>query len=145
MVRPGFTLPELLIVLATAMLLLALTGTIGVNTFPKHQLRSETQTVVQMLRQAQTFTITRREDSVWGVHLTAADATLFAGASYVARDSDHDQVHVLPAGITPSGLTDVIFEALRGITSDTGTITLTADATSESATITINANGVIEH
>lgn len=143
--QAGFTLVEMLIVLAIAFLLFGVVGSIASNTYPKNQLRSEMQTVVQTLRQAQALTIARKHDSIWGAHMTSTDVTLFAGSSYATRDTQYDRVHTFPSGISVSGLTDVVFEAFRGTTTQTGTITLTSDATSESVSITINANGVIEH
>jgi prepilin-type N-terminal cleavage/methylation domain-containing protein len=144
MFQRGFTLVEMLIVLAIALLLFAVIGSIASNTYPKHSLRAQTDVVIQTLREAQAFTLARKYDSVWGVHLTSSGLTLFAGASYAARNATYDQTHSFPSGITVSGLTDVVFDALRGTTSQTGTITLTSNATSESNAITINANGVIE-
>jgi prepilin-type N-terminal cleavage/methylation domain-containing protein len=144
MFQKGFTLIEMLIVLAIAFLLFAVIGSIASNTYPKHSLRSQTYVVIQTLRQAQAMTIARKHDSVWGAHLTSNDLTLFVGASYATRNVVYDQTHTFPSGITLSGLSDVVFEAIRGTTTQTGTITLTSTATSESNTITINANGVIE-
>lgn len=145
MSQKGFTLVEMLIVLAIAFLLFGVIGSIASNTYPKNQLRAQADTVVQTLRTAQSLTIARKNDSVWGVHLTATDMTLFSGIDYPTRDPLYDQVHTFPSGVSVSGLTDVVFNALYGTTSQAGTITVTSDATSESNTITININGVIEH
>lgn len=141
MARAGFTLVELLIVLAIVLLILSLTGTIATNTYPKSQLRANAGLVAQTLREARSYTIARRHESVWGVHLTATDMTLFAGGSYETRNTSYDQVHAFPSGITVSGLNDVVFDALLGTTSQAGTITLTSSATGESMTITVNAQG----
>ncbi len=144
MLPRGFTLIEMLIVLAILFLLFGVIGSIASNTYPKHSLRAQTDVVVQTLREAQALTLARKQDSTWGVHLTSNNVTLFAGTSYATRNTLYDQVHSIPSGISMSGLTDVVFDALLGTTSQTGTITLISDATSESNTITINANGVIE-
>lgn len=143
--QAGFTLVEMVIVLAISLMLFGIIGSIASNTYPKNQLRSEVASVVQTLRQAQALTIARKYDSVWGVHLTSTDSTLFVGSSYATRNTQYDRIHSFPSGVSVSGLTDVVFETLRGTTTQTGTITLTSDATSESVSITINTNGVIEH
>lgn len=144
--RPfGFTLVEMLIVLALTMLLFGVISTIATNTHPKIQLRAETEVVVQTLRHAQAWTLAQKQDSTWGVYRTASDITLFVGSSYATRDPLYDQVHLFPSGITTSGLTEVVFDLLRGTTSNTGNIVLTSTATSESYTISVNANGVIDY
>lgn len=141
----GFTLIELIIVLAIAMMLFGVIGTIASNTYPKNQLRSEADTVVQTIRQAQVLTLARKYDSVWGVHRTGTDLTLFAGSSYEARNQLYDRVHLFPSGVTSSGLIDVVFDGLRGTTTQIGTMTITSQATAESEVITITQSGLVEH
>lgn len=140
----GFTLVELLIVFAIALLVLSLTGSIASNTYPKSQLRSHSSAVTQTLREAQAFTITKKHDSVWGVHLTQSNMTLFAGASYATRDTAYDRTHAFPSNITAGGLTDIVFDAFVGTTAQTGTVTLTSLATGEIVNVTVNENGNVE-
>lgn len=140
----GFTLIELVIVLSITLMLSAIVGALSSNTLPKTQLKSESESVVETLRRAQALSIAGKHDQLWGVHLTGTNMTLFAGTEYSTRDTQYDQIRTFPSGITVSGLTDVVFEALIGETSNTGTITLTADATSETETITVNGRGLVE-
>lgn len=140
----GFTLIELVIVLAITLMLSAIVGALSSNTLPKTQLKSESEAVVETLRRAQALSIAGKHDQLWGVHFTGTTLTLFAGASYDLRDTQYDQVHTFASGITVAGLTDVLFAALIGETSNTGTITLTADATSETESVTVNARGLVE-
>jgi hypothetical protein len=100
--------------------------------------------VVETLRRAQAFTVSGKRDSVWGAHFTGTDMTLFAGASYATRLTQYDEVHVFPSSLSVSGLTDVVFDALTGATSTTGTIVLSVDATGQSKTIVVSATGLIE-
>lgn len=141
----GFTLVELVIILAILLLLFAIVGSLSSNTLPKSQLLSSAETVVQTLRRAQALSIAGKHDSLWGVYLTASDITLFAGSSYATRNTEHDQREVFPAGITVSGISEVVFEAITGETSNPGTIMLVADATGQTSTITIYASGLIEN
>lgn len=141
--RTGFTLVELLIVFSISMILFGIIGSIASNTYPKNQLRSETQTVVQTIRQAQVLTLARKNDTVWGVHFEGTTMTLFAGSSYQTRDELLDRTHVFASGVIVSGLTDIVFVSLTGTTQQTGQIILSSQATSESLTLTINENGVV--
>ena len=140
----GFTLIELVIVLSITLMLSAIVGALSSNTLPKTQLHSESEAVIENLRRAQAFSIAGKHDQLWGVHLTSTNLTLFAGSSYALRDTQYDQVRTFPAGITVTGLSDILFAALSGSTSNTGTIILTADATSETEVITVNARGLVE-
>ena len=140
----GFTLIELIIILAITLLLAATVGTLSSNTFPKNQLINESDTVVQTLHRAQALTIAGKHDLSWGVHLSATQMTLFAGSSYALRNTLYDEEHEFPSGLTVSGLSDVVFVAITGETTNTGTITLTADATSETKIISVNVSGLIE-
>jgi prepilin-type N-terminal cleavage/methylation domain-containing protein len=142
--QKGFTLVELLLVLAIFVILFAIVGTISLNTLPSTQLTTQTDRVESMLRKAQSRTVSRHADTVWGVHLTSSDATLFAGVSYAARDVSYDETLTFPSGVTVSGLTDILFAYRTGATSNTGTITLTHAATGTTKTLTVNTSGAVE-
>lgn len=141
----GFSLIELVIVLAIMLILSAIVGTLASNTLPKNQLLSEMALVADTLRRAQAFTVTGKHDSVWGVHFTNSSMTLFAGPQYVSRDTQYDELHTVPDGLTISGLTDVVFDAVNGMTANVGTVTLTADATSEERILSVNEQGLIDY
>ncbi len=143
-IRAGFTLVELLIVLAISLSLLGVIGTIASNTYPKSQLNAEAGVVMQAIREAQALTLARKEDSRWGVYRTANELILFAGPSYATRDEAFDRTHVFPSGITASGMEEIVFSSLLGTIPQPGTITLTSNATGESVVISINANGVVQ-
>lgn len=141
----GFTLVELVIVLAIMLLLSAVVGTLASNTLPKSQLASEIALVADTLRRAQALTIAGKHDSPWGAHFTGSTMTLFAGSSYATRDPQYDALHTFPDGLAVSGLTDVVFVSVSGETANVGIVTLTASSTSESRTITVNAQGLVEY
>lgn len=140
----GFTLIELLIVLAIVLLLAATVSTLSSNTYPKNQLITESEKIVETLRKAQSSTLSGKQDVPWGVHFSATQMTLFAGSSYAARDSQYDEEHLFPDGVTVAGLEDVVFISLTGATTNIGTITLTSDATGETEIISVNASGLAE-
>jgi prepilin-type N-terminal cleavage/methylation domain-containing protein len=141
--QKGFTLVELLLVLAIFTILFAIVGTISLNSLPSTQLNTQVDQLESMLRKAQARSVSRHADSLWGVHLTSANATLFAGSSYAGRDAAYDEGMVFPSGIIGSGLTDVIFQYRTGATSTTGTITLTHSATGGTRSLTINSTGSV--
>lgn len=139
----GFTLIEMVVVLAILLILFAIVGTIASGTLPKNQLNHEGGFVQETLRRAQALSVAGKQDTVWSVHFTSSTMTLFAGTDYATRDPQYDELHTFPDGLTASGLTDVTFTAPKGTPSTTGSVTLTNDATTQSVTITINAAGRI--
>ena len=139
--QKGFTLIELLVVIV----IIAVITVIGISTFssavPKNQIEVEADRVVEMVRRAQSRTISGDQNGVWGVHLTANNITLFQGASYAARDTAFDEAFAFSNSVTASGLTDIVFEIRTGETVNTGTITLSSTDSSDIVAIVVNAAG----
>ena len=139
----GFTLIELVIVMAILLILFAVVGTISSGMLPRNQLSIEGGLIQETLRRAQALTIAGKQDELWGVHFTSSTMTLFGGTSYAMRDIDYDELHSFPAGLTLGGLTDIVFSAPLGETSNTGDVSLTSNSTSEIVTISVNASGLV--
>ena len=139
----GFTLFELIIVIVVISTLAFMSVGVTVNALKKNQIFVETDQIANILRVAQSRSISGTQDDVWGVHLTGTTYTLFRGATYATRDPTYDELHALPAGIVASGLVDIIFEFRTGKTSNTGTITITDVENGTTRTLTINNNGRI--
>jgi prepilin-type N-terminal cleavage/methylation domain-containing protein len=139
----GFTLVEVMVVVAIVAVLAFLAASLGASSYTKSQLSVETEDLILALRRAQSRTVSGYKDGTWGVHLTASGYTLFKGSTYAGRDSSYDEVHTYPPTITGSGLSDVIFVYRTGKTSNTGTITLTLSVDSTTGTVSVNSNGRI--
>jgi prepilin-type N-terminal cleavage/methylation domain-containing protein len=140
----GFTLVELLVVLAILGVLAMMAIGIFGNLIPDSQLGVQADGVVSLLRTAQAKSIDGYADDVWGVHLTATEAIQFKGNDYLGRDTAYDEVLEFSEPLSVSGLTEIMFEARTGATLNTGTITLTSSVVPESIVLTVNANGRVE-
>lgn len=142
--KRGFTLVEMLIVIA----ILAIVSFVAVgfvsNSVPRNQLQTETDALLGMLRRAQERTVNGYEGGPWGVHVEAGSATLFLGNTFATRDAAYDETRTLPSAIGASGSTDVVFEIRSGIPTASATFTLTDHDTSLTRTIIIHAWGTIE-
>lgn len=139
----GFSLIEIIVVVAIIMLLIGLAGA-SFRTFGQNvSLGSAAQRVVIVLDEARNRTIGSEDDSHFGVHFEADRYVLFKGDTYNANSPDN-VVHTLPTGIELSAITlagggsDVPFAGVSGRTTKTGTVTLrrTSD-TAVTQTITI--------
>lgn len=139
----GFSLIELLIVIGIFALLFSVSTSVY-NSFRSHSnLEIAVSSVVEALRFSQSSAQSGKGDSKWGVEIPTSQITIFKGNSYASRDIPFDESFVFAGGISASGLGEVIFEKLTGITSTVGTIILTNG--NESKNIVINEKGTITY
>ena len=146
--RKGFTLLELIVVMAvmSILLVISLTSLYSLNT--SQAFKQDVIAVVSALRQARALTIASYDNSQYGVHVETSRAVLFKGNSYSVSDPENVtyplhqfvQVNVVLTG----GENDVIFQRLSGNTTQSGTITMFPEDNSASSVINIFSTGIIE-
>ena len=141
--QSGFTLIEVLLSTVIISVLVGLSLPLYQTFQSRNDLDIAAQTVVYMLRRAQTYARGVSGDSQWGVEVTSTQATLYKGASYGTRVSAFDEIYEMPGGITVSGGSGSVFAKLTGFTSS-ASLTLTA-RTSDARTITINTKGNVDY
>lgn len=140
----GFTLLEVMLVIATIAVLAAISVPVYSNLQVKNDLDVATNTTLQTLRRAQTLSQAVDGDSTWGIKLQISDITLFKGASYSTRDTNFDESYTLNGNVTPTGVTEVVFSKLLGIPNTTGTLTLTS-SNNDVQNITLNSKGFLDY
>jgi prepilin-type N-terminal cleavage/methylation domain-containing protein len=129
MKREGFTLIEVLVVIAIAAILFAVT-LVGLS-----GLRDETDLglavddAVSFLQSARAKTLSSEGGSDYGVHFETSKFVLFKGNTYSAIDPNNI-VRNVPSSIEISpitlngGVVDLLFKRLTGETTEHGTVTL---------------------
>lgn len=141
--KGGFTLIEVLVVITVLGLLISI-STVGFTNFRTHEsLRIALSGVVEATRRAQVSAIEAKGDSEWGVFFQSDRVVVFKGSSYASRDNSYDQTLVVPGGVVISGLSEVVFDKLRGTTTNIGIITLTNSY--GTSNITINDKGTLSY
>lgn len=142
--KSGFTLLEVLLSVAV----ITLISGIFLVVYQAFQVRNDLDiaatTYVHTLRRAQILSQAVDGDMPWGVYIVSGNITLFRGTSYITRESSLDEIFDLPASITPSGISEIVFNKLSGLPQITGSVTLTSN-TNETNIITINSKGTIEY
>lgn len=142
--QTGFILLEVLLSLTVIALLAGVSIPVYRKLQTKNDLDVAITTVVQIGRRAQLRAQAMDGDSNWGIYIQQGSITLFKGDSYFTRDVTVDEVtNILPA-ITPTGVSEVVFDKFFGEPQITGTITLTSND-NEVRTAVINSKGMFEY
>ncbi len=145
----GYTLIEIILAVAIGTILMGLTVTAFKSVATSQSVDKSAEIVVSTLNEARSLTLSSKEASSYGVHLTTSDVTLFKGSTYVSGLSTN-QVRSINRGTSISNITllgggsDVIFTRLTGGTSHTGTLVVKNTASTTSKTITISGTGNVD-
>lgn len=127
--------------------LLAIIVGIGAPIYQSLQARNSldlsADTITQSLRRAQTLARFGSGDDSWGLFIQSGTITLFKGNTYAGRVAGFDEVFELPMQITPSGLSEVVFEKFIAEPDVSGSITLTSSS-GEERVIVINEKGMVD-
>ncbi|PJC65463.1 MAG: hypothetical protein CO020_00525 [Candidatus Colwellbacteria bacterium CG_4_9_14_0_2_um_filter_50_12] len=141
MKQKGFTLLEIIIVVALFAILAALGLFIGLDLYRGYALASERSTVVNILEKARSQSVNNINQTPHGVHFTGSAYVIFQGASYASRDQSYDEVITSAPGVTAGGVTETVFTQLEGSANPTGEVTVSNGL--KSMTISINNEGRI--
>jgi prepilin-type N-terminal cleavage/methylation domain-containing protein len=138
----GFTLIELIIVLALSGAALAFVAPVSLQFYKTALLDEAAADVTAILRRAQAQAQSQKNDSAFGVAFFPSRYTLFQGVSYASRIISEDEEFSLPLGTTHSGLSEAQFSKHTGIPATTGTLIL--QNTAETRSISISDIGIIQ-
>ena len=137
----GFTLLELLVVLALGVILTTASYLLSVTAIRSHEFQRTRETVNQELWRARTDTIANTQDSSWGIRLSANTLTRYRGNSYASRQVADDVIYTFGSQIVFSGASEVTFLRPEGTVASTQTIFFTDSM--RSATTIISPSGAI--
>jgi len=140
----GFTLLETLLVISLFAILAGTSIPVYYSFQMRNELTTTTNNISQSLKRAQTLSQAVDGDSSWSVHIQLGKLTIFKGSDYNSRDFQNDEDFDIPTSITPSGLSDIVFQKFTGEPTNTGTITLSSKI-NEQRTLTINSKGMITY
>lgn len=132
----GFTFVELLIVVAIVIIIAAGASPFYINLIAKNNLNSTRDGFKSTLRKAQTYAISGKDNTIWGVCITGGNMRLFGGTC--GAPSRKEEIGI-PTDVTVSGFSTVTFSKLRGEPSSAFTFTLSNQAGTR--TIIINSTG----
>ena len=137
----GFTLVEILIVIAILGILTGIIINSTLNFRRGAALNTETERVVAILNQARTQTLSSLNDLAYGVYFTTNTVAIFSGSTYVAS-SVGEQIfnldpQVIISNINLDGGQEVGFARLSGRSSASGNLSLTTTGGSNQRRVVI--------
>lgn len=132
----GLTFIELLMIVAIVMIIAAGASPFYVNLISKNNLNSTVNGFESTLRKAQTYAVSGKDNTTWGVCVTGGNIRLFGGTC--GAPSRKEEIGI-PNGVSVTGFSTVTFTDLRGEPSSAFTFSVSNQAGSKS--IIINASG----
>lgn len=140
----GFTLIELILVIATITVLAGMAIPVYSTLQVKNDLDVAANTTIQTLRRAQVLSQAVDGDTTWGAKIQVSNITLFKGPSFAGRDTTYDEDYSLSGNVIPTGVSEVVFSKLLGTPNTIGTLTLT-NTNGETQNITIGSKGQLDY
>lgn len=139
--RTGLTLIELLVALSLLALIFGWGLLSSIGFYRRVTLQGERDNILSLLRRARAKAVDNIAESHHGLSVGSATYTLFRGDSYAARAASYDENFPRSGAVALSGLSEVVFQALSGDSTVSGTITISDGITN--FTITLNSEGRI--
>ncbi len=141
--RAGFSLLELLVVIGIFSIFVSMSTSIYTNSRSHTNLELSTGSLVEAIRLAQSSAQSGKGDANWGVKILTDRIIIFKGSDYSGRISSFDEIFNFSGSVSATGLSEIVFEKISGVTTTIGTVVLTSGT--EVKNITINERGTIAY
>lgn len=138
-INSGITLIEILLVMAIIAILAASISPFLSSFIMRNNQDVTLNRVLGAFRKAQFYSISKKNDSTWGVCLDSGKLRLYRGSCI---SPTYAEDYTIPSVISVSGLNDTTFSFGRGEPSTTSTIIISS--TLDSDTVIINQAGGIQ-
>jgi len=144
----GFSLLEVLLVIALTAAMAALSAPFLASSFSKNELAAASDQVVDALAEARSAAMHGRSGGKYGVHFETDRFVYFEGETYSAIDPDNTEhllsglVSVTDISISGGG-SDIHFRSASGSSVETGSVQLT-DSAGLTRTVSVNEAGLID-
>ncbi len=146
--KQGFTLIEVLIVIAIAAIILGVVGGTFYDVIKSQALKNDYISVVSLLDRAKSLSINAKSDSEYGVRFASTTAQLFKGSYSTANVQEtlnlNSRTYI--SNINLSSGSEISFDRLTGYASAYGTISVALKNSSTTPKVVkVYQTGVIEH
>lgn len=138
--RAGYTLIEMILVIAILLLLGAMSAFIYSRFYLVNAVSNSAEMVIFSVRKAQHYSMVGKRDGNWGVALTGGAILVFNGTSTATRNTAFDESWDVPNNVSFSGFNETIFSRITGVPNVTSTIVISAAG--ETKTVSVNGQGI---
>jgi prepilin-type N-terminal cleavage/methylation domain-containing protein len=138
--RKGFTLIELILVVALVALIGSVAGLLYSNIYLRNAASNAQDELVFSLRKAQMYSMMGRQGSNWGVAI-GGNIVLYSGNSYASRNTAFDESYAVPNTVAIIGANEINFARLTGYPNVTSTITIASPG--RTYTVQIQPQGIV--
>jgi prepilin-type N-terminal cleavage/methylation domain-containing protein len=145
--KTGFTLLELLIVIAIGVIVAGFIFTAFVDYGNEQSFRATVVEMVAITKEARQKTLSAETTTQFGVHFASSSLVVFEGGSYDPASSSNKIYNFSNVSLTPelsSGGSEVVFARLSGEASATGTIEILNHRSNSTTSILIRGSGLVE-
>ncbi len=138
----GFTLIEVLIVIAILGGLAGLGLFVSIDFYKSYAFHSEKNIVVSIIQKVRSQSLANINESKHGVYFGTNNYVIFQGENYASRNATYDEIIQANSLVSHSGLTEIVFDQLTGLPAATASIVLSDGL--RSSTISIGNEGRID-
>lgn len=148
--KSGFSLPELLVVMAIGLILAAIVVNAFIGYRDNQILNSSTDRIIAFINLARSLSLSSQESAPHGIHFESSNSVLFRGISYSPSDPNNKESFLsdfveISSILLNGGGSDIVFQELTGKTDQYGSIIIRLKKdNSKTAIITVNHNGIVE-
>ncbi|MDD5083952.1 MAG: prepilin-type N-terminal cleavage/methylation domain-containing protein [Candidatus Moranbacteria bacterium] len=139
--KKGFTLVELLLVIALIMIVGMLSAAFYTRFLMQNNVINTTTQLVGSLRKAQMYSMMGKRGGSWGVAAFPGSIVLFQGNSYASRDEALDEVFVTRPDISTGDFSEIVFAKTTGLPDIAPTIVISEGG--ETRTLTVSNQGIV--
>lgn len=139
----GFTLVEILVVLAIFALLVGVGVTFSIDAYRGNIFRSERGVLVSVLERARSRAITNYQQSSWGVCYIAPNYVIFKGVTCTSGTDTVPANQTIAAASSFGSFPTIVFSQLAGTTTGASITLMDGVSAVNTSTITINNEGTI--
>jgi len=138
----SFTLIELLLTIAIFLIIGSFSTPFLSRFLVSQNVSQTTNQIKSYLKKAQSYSLSGKSNSNWGVVIISGELILFKGNSYVNRDSSFNEKTLISQNVLITGFSEIVFNRVTGVPDKELMITVSNQGKTNQ--ITVNNRGMVE-
>jgi Tfp pilus assembly protein FimT len=139
----GFTLVELLLSMSLVFIIVGFSIPVTKSFLDQNEFDVAFRFITGAVRKAHIYSMSGKNDSIWGYRIQSNTVIVFSGATYATRTTSLDEVSTFSDKISASGASEIVFAKVTGLPNTTGNVNISN--TFKSKSISINSKGIVTY